>query len=358
MSWRGGQNQLHLLLQEQIKQGIDCRLAVRPGSALALRSAGLCPRLLLKMRNEADLPAALKIDGYCRREKIDLIHAHDARSHGLSLWSKALNPGLKTIVHRRVEFPPGGNIYNRFKYSSRSITSCIAVSDRVRQVMLGFLPPEKLFIVGDASFIPESLGPDRKSSLRSELCRSLGAGEGLPLILAAGHLSPEKGHRSLIQALDLLKQKGQEITAVIAGEGPSREDLEVLVRDLDLQDRVFLPGFRDDIRELLQIGDVFVMPSLSEGLGSGILEAMACGCPVAASRAGGIPEIVQDEETGLLFEPGQPSQMAEMIRRLLNDRPGAGRMGLNGQRYVRDNFDPSSLALKVTSIYHQAMEKR
>ena len=353
MFWRGGQNQVHLLLQEQIKQGMDCRLAARPGSALALKTEGLCPRLLLKMRNEADLPAALKLGLYCRREKMDIIHAHDARSHGLSLWTKLLNPKLRIVVHRRVEFLPAGNIYNRLKYSSRNVAACIAVSERVRQAMQGFLPDNIISVIPDAAARPVLLSTGQKNELKQELYRTLNADPALPLILAAGHLSPEKGHRSLIEALHLLKQQGQSFTAVIAGQGSCQRELEGRIMELALGNSVFLPGFREDVLNLLQISDVYVMPSVSEGLGSGILEAMACGCPVAASRAGGIPEIVRDEMTGLLFEPGHPAQMAEKIRRLLSDRKGAERMGINGKHYVQDNFDPAVLSQKITELYHQ-----
>jgi glycosyltransferase involved in cell wall biosynthesis len=358
MSWRGGQSQVHLLLQEQIKQGMDCRLAARPGSALALKTEGLCPRLLLKMRNEADLLAAFKLGLYCRREKMDILHTHDARSHGLSLWAKLLNPGLRIVLHRRVELLPAGNIYNRIKYSSRNVAACIAVSERVRQAMQGFLPDNKISVIPDAAARPAFLSAGQKQELKTELCRSLNADPGLPLILAAGHLSPEKGHRSLIEALHLMKQQGQSFTVAIAGQGPCQKELQGRIEELGLENSVFLPGFREDVLNLLQISDVYVMPSISEGLGSGILEAMACGCPVAASRAGGIPEIVRDEMTGLLFEPGHPAQMSEKIRRLLGDRKAADRIGLNGQRYVRDNFDPSALAQKITGIYHQTLEKQ
>lgn len=358
MYWRGGQNQLHLLLQEQIKQGMDCHLAVRPGSVLALKNEGLCPMLLLKMRNEADLLAAFKLGLYCHRERMDIIHSHDARGHGLSLWAKLLNPSLRIVAHRRVEFLPAKNIYNQIKYSSRKVAACIAVSERVKQAIQGFLPDKKIFVVPDAVARPALLSDAQKRELKVDFCRSLNADPDLPLILAAGHLSPEKGHRSLIAALHLLKQQGQSFTAVIAGQGPCQKELEGKIKQLGLEKSVFLTGFRKDVSNLLQISDLYVMPSIFEGLGSGILEAMVCGCPVAASRAGGIPEIVTDEITGYLFEPGNHFQMAEKIRRLLGDTGAAGRIGLNGQRYSRDNYDPAFLSRKITAIYHQILEKR
>jgi glycosyltransferase involved in cell wall biosynthesis len=351
----GGQSQLFILIRKQLDQGIECHLAANPGSEVVLRAAGTCPAVPISMRNDADLAAALKIADYCLKNRIDVIHAHNGRSHALGLMSLYFNTGPRLVVHRRVDFPLRMNLLNYIKYSNKKISAYIAVSGAVKAKLLGFARSEIILVITDSMPEIKPMSDGARLGFKEELCRELGADPALPVILAAGRLSPEKGHAVLLKALSIMHEQNVKFTAILAGEGPLRSTLEKEIEGKCLKGSVFVAGFRNDVENLLQISDLYVMPSLSEGLGSGILEAFAAGCPVAASRTGGITELVEDEISGLLFQPGQAGQMAEKIRRLLTDRTGASRLGRNARERARERHDPGKLAAEVAEIYKRTL---
>ena len=151
-----------------------------------------------------------------------------------------------------------------------------------------------------------------------------------PVIGCVGALVDHKGHRFLIRAAAQVVREVPDARFVILGEGERRDELTREIRDLGLERHVLLPGFRPDVLSLLKTFDVFVMPSITEGLGTSLLDAMACARPIVASRVGGIPEVVVDGETGLLVPPRDPDSLAEAIVKLLEDR--AARRAPRGRR--------------------------
>src|SRR5205085_8555021 len=134
-----------------------------------------------------------------------------------------------------------------------------------------------------------------------------------PVVGNVGALVPHKGQRHLIEAAHLVVQKLPDVRFVILGEGELREGLERLVKEYRLEKHVLLPGFRTDVLGCLKSFDLFVMSSVTEGLGTSLLDAMACSRPIVATRAGGIPEVVEDDVTGLLVPPRDHAAMADAI---------------------------------------------
>src|SRR5262249_24656144 len=143
-------------------------------------------------------------------------------------------------------------------------------------------------------------------------------GPGLRL-LSVGRLHPQKGHGVLLDAMGRTAARGASLSLVIAGEGTLRPVLEEGIRRLGLDGSVRLAGRRGDVRELLRAADVFVFPSLYEAVGIALLEAMASGLPVVASRTGGIPEVVEDGASGRLVPPGDAEALAEALAALARD---------------------------------------
>ena len=134
-----------------------------------------------------------------------------------------------------------------------------------------------------------------------------------PVVGNVAALVPHKGQRYLIEAAHLVVQKIPDVRFVILGEGELREHLEHLVREHHLEKHVLLPGFRTDVIGCIKGFDLFVMSSVTEGLGTSLLDAMACSKAIVATRAGGIPEVVDDGVNGLLVEPGDHHAMADAI---------------------------------------------
>jgi glycosyltransferase involved in cell wall biosynthesis len=141
---------------------------------------------------------------------------------------------------------------------------------------------------------------------------------------------------------------------VIFGEGELRASLEQQIRELDLQKHVVLAGFRDDVLSLTKSADLFVMSSVTEGLGSTVLDAMAMGLAVVGTRAGGIPEAVEDGVTGVLVPPGQADALAEALVRVLGDPALRQRLGAAGQARVRAEFDVDHLVDGTLAVYRQS----
>lgn len=166
-------------------------------------------------------------------------------------------------------------------------------------------------------------------------------------------IEPKKGLTILLRAMAELAQKyGQPpCQLLIVGDGPSRDELEVLREQLELSSWVVFTGSRRDIPRVLHALDAFVLPSLYEGFGIAILEAMAAGKPVIATTVGGIPEFVLPEETGLLVEPGNVQALADAIDRLLSDPQQAEAMGAKGKVHARDNYRISGIVRQHEQVY-------
>src|SRR5262249_18173295 len=139
----------------------------------------------------------------------------------------------------------------------------------------------------------------------------------------------------------------------IAGEGELRPVLERQIKDHRLEKHVFLPGFRPDILSVHKAFDMFVMSSVTEGLGTSLLDAMACGKPVVATTAGGMPEVVVDGRTGFLVPPRNHEAMADAIVTLLRDESLRGRMGAAGAARVRDRFSAERMVQETVSVYQR-----
>ena len=185
-----------------------------------------------------------------------------------------------------------------------------------------------------------------------------GLQEGLPIIGTVCRLvEPKKGLRYLLEAMaHLEREAGKPVCQVlIVGEGPAEKTLRALSEQLGIGSRVVFAGMRRDIPQLLALMDIFVLPSLYEGFGIAILEAMATGKPVVASTVGGIPEFVVSGESGLLVPPGDSIALAAAIRQLLDQPERAKLMGRRGQEHVRQYYSIESVVRQHEQLYEMCV---
>jgi glycosyltransferase involved in cell wall biosynthesis len=169
---------------------------------------------------------------------------------------------------------------------------------------------------------------------------------------------PHKGYDDLVRALALLQEKLPRVKCLIVGKAPRRGYLRKLLRraeHLSIRERLIVAGFQEDVVPFLHAMDVFVLPSRTEGLPITILEAMAAGKPVVATAVGGIPEVVRDDETGLLVPPGDPGRLAEAVMRLLEAPALAKAMGEAGRRQVESRFTMEQEARQTARVYGQVL---
>jgi glycosyltransferase involved in cell wall biosynthesis len=233
------------------------------------------------------------------------------------------------------------------------------VADRVRS--------ESIFDAADIEVIHNGVDQSRfkpNVGAREYARRSFQAGpRDSSLVGMAGHLAPIKGQDEFIRAAAVVVPRRDDVTFVVAGEdksrsGENRRRLERLISDLGLGGRVHLPGWMDDVPRLLSALDLFVSPSRSEPFGLSIIEAMACGVPVVATKSEGACEILEDGVTGLLVPLGDHEALAEAICALLADGRRRASLAARALEAVRDRFSLERMVTATEQLYESVLGVR
>jgi glycosyltransferase involved in cell wall biosynthesis len=308
------------------------------------------PLLSVPDRGPLDLRVIPRLLEICRRERVAIWHAHDYKSNLLGLLLRQAWPmRLVTTVHGWVERTRRTPLYyaiDWFSLPRYERVLCVSQDVVGRCRALG-VPTERCLLVENGI----DLDRYTRRVARPEAKRRLNFAPDRPVVGAVGRLSPEKGFDVLIRAADRLLRRGFDFELVIAGEGGHRPELERLISDLGCSDRVLLPGHCDDPVPLFEALDAFALSSLREGLPNVLLEAMALGVPVVATRIAGVPRVVRDGENGLLVEPGTVEGLAEALARVLADRGLGARLGAAGRATVESGFDFGSRMRTIKALY-------
>jgi L-malate glycosyltransferase len=350
-TWRGGQNQVLLTVNGLRAIGHRAALVAHPNGQLLSRADEGLELIPIAARTEVDLTAAWRLARVLKRLKPDVLHAHDA--HATAMASLALSLGGSTtkapalVVSRRVDFHLRGNSFSRWKH--RQVDCFIAASEAIRQMLVSDgVPPERTLTVHEGIDIEHVLAAPKVN-----VHETFFMPHGAPLVGNVAALVPHKGQRHLIEAAHLVVQEIPDARFVILGEGELREHLERQVRDYRLEKHVLLPGFRTDVLGCIKGFDLFAMSSVTEGLGTALLDAMACSRAIVATRAGGIPEIVQDGVTGVLVDPRDHKTMAREIVGLLRNESLRTRMGEAGRVRVGELFTVERMVAETAAAYER-----
>ncbi len=213
------------------------------------------------------------------------------------------------------------------------------------------VPPERVHVIPNGI----DLGPFHRMPSRARARRALGLAPGRPAIGMAARLAPEKGADSFIRAAALIARRHGDIQFAVAGDGPERLRLERQAADLGLGDRIRFLGFQANIPVVLAALDVFVVPSRSEGLPLVLLEAMAAGRAVVATRVGGVPDVVADGRTGLLVPPHDPHALVLAAGLLLEDEVLRQRLAAAARRHVQRCFTRDLMVERTTAVYRSLL---
>jgi glycosyltransferase involved in cell wall biosynthesis len=170
-------------------------------------------------------------------------------------------------------------------------------------------------------------------------------------------LDLQKGFEYLLRAARELCQMFPSLKIVIAGEGPDRNAIEEMIEQYGLQSNVVLAGQQSNMPAVYAAMDIFVLPSLNEGLPMTVLEAMAASKPVIATRVGAIPSVIKDSENGLLVAPKDPEGLQNAIASLLNDPERRRRLGDQAHAWVSQNYTSEAMALKYREMYEEVLGK-
>lgn len=288
----------------------------------------------------------------CRKESISVIHIHDSTALNAGLLAmKFLNKKTSLILSRKRNNRIKNKFLNRYKYSHPSIKKIVCVSKAVEAIFENIIPDkERLLTIYDA--IDVSKFKDKKSQnlLHQEFNFS-------PETLIVGNiagLTHQKDIYTFIATAKKIKNKNKTnlpIKFVLIGDGPLKKDLVAYTKSLDLENDVFFTGFRNNVTDLLPEFDVFLITSITEGLPLTVYEAFACKVPVVATKAGGIPEVVLNRETGFLTEIKDSETLSEYVLETLTNADLQEKIKTNAFNLVEKNHDLSVMEAHYYQFY-------
>ena len=332
----------------------ECRLLIPDNSAVADggEARGLDVERF-RYGGEVDAAAALRIASAIRGYRPDLIHLHSRR--GADVWGllSAVAAGVPAVVTRRVDNVEPGWLARTKAAGTRQI---IAISHAIERVLLSAgVPPSQISVVHSAVEVERWAVAPARGALEDEFR----VPPGHPVIAMVAQFIERKGHASLLRALETMQATGGPVpVAVLFGKGPLRESVEEEARRRGVLEWIRFPGFRDDLPRWLSSFDLLAHPAHMEGLGVAALQAGAAGIPVVGSRAGGIPEIIRHQATGLLVEPGSSEALADAITLLLSDPQNRQAMGMAARRRIQERFSVPAMVNGNIRVYEKVMGSR
>ncbi|OPY80557.1 MAG: Capsular glucan synthase [Syntrophorhabdus sp. PtaU1.Bin153] len=315
----------------------------------------------IPMAGPVDIRALLTVANIVRNEDIKLICAHGYKATIMSWW-----------VGRRQHVPvlAFSRGYTRenlkvafYEWAERQILGsvdgviCVAQGQSDRLTSLG-VKPRQTWVVHNAVKTTPLLDEKRNSELRKSVLGRLQIPAGGQIVVTAGRLSPEKGHRFLVDAAKILCEKRKGIFFVFCGDGVCKADLQRQATRLGIEQWIRFAGFRRDLMEIFSVMDMLVLPSLTEALPNVVLEAFACAKPAVATKVGGVPEIVIDGVNGFLVLPERADLLAGAMEKLI-ESPSLGiSMGKAGYQKVITEFDFDVQAAKLMEVYTRVLDSR
>lgn len=347
-TWRGGEQQLVYLYDELYKTGVQQLIVCAKGSALEKKCIGLGKQYIsLSRKNSFDIFFAYQLKRIS--EKYSLIHVHDSHAHTMAMMAAMLfGNKLPIVVSRRVDFSIGRNIFSSLKYNHKQVKKIICVSDAIKKMIAPDIKnKDKLITIYDGIDL-NRFNFSKTNKLRQEF--------NIPsdyyLIGNVAALAPHKDYYTFIDTAAILIQKNIKAMFFIIGEGAERKKIEQYIKEKKLTSNVILTGFRNDVAEILPEMDVFLMTSETEGLGSSVLDAMACNVPVVATEAGGVPELISHEISGLLAPVKNANKLAENVMEILSNQNLKKVLKSNAAQKVK-GFSVKNMASKTLQVYQK-----
>ncbi|HZE80789.1 MAG TPA: glycosyltransferase family 4 protein [Candidatus Polarisedimenticolia bacterium] len=312
------------------------------------RRRGLSVRMV-HCQGRADWRAVRQIEEYIQEDEIDLLHTHGYKAdlYGYVAARRSHKPIVATC-HNWVGGTAALGIYNHLdRLALKRFNALAAVSDSVVQRLIDSgVSPRKIKNIAN--------GIDVEPFERARTLPAL-AFDGRKVVGMVARLDLQKGFEYLLRAVRELCVAFRELKVVIVGEGSDRKAIEDMIQQYGLQSNVVLAGQQSDMPGVYAAMDIFVLPSLNEGLPMTILEAMAASKPVIATRVGAIPSLIKDGDTGLLIGPRDADGLRDAIASLLSDSELCGRLGAAGHDWVSRHYTSEVMALKYCQMYEEVL---
>ena len=319
--------------------------------------------LIVSETSSSPINALTQIVRSFRVHACDLIHTHKPKDNVLGVLAGILScrPIVVRTVHGSPEIFSGikqlkmilHELPNQF-CNKFLVDRVIAVSKDLTNRLGRHYGLDKVVCIHNGINHREMYAEDDSSEIRSRL----GLGEGDYVIGSVGRLTTVKGHEFLIRAAVHLVEGPRTVKVILVGDGPLRKHLEELALHLGVGESVIFAGHQEHPRGFLQAMDLFVLPSLNEGIPLALLEAMSACRPVVASRVGGVPEVIEHEYTGLLVESGNVQELANACNRFISDKLLADTLGSAGHHKVISHFSSEVMGEKVVWLYRHLIRNR
>ena len=346
---RGGERQTRLLIEGLNSRGWESFLVIRADSPFSRRNGLFVKeRFPLRMRGELDMITGFRIGRIARDLGISIIHAHTALAHSLGIYAK-LTSRAKLVVTRRVDFGLRSGKLSTWKYQQAD--HVIAISRRIKDILVNSGVP-----AGKLSLVPSGVNFSSRAeqSEVERIRRELNLSDRI-IIGTVAALVRHKDYPTLIRAFRLVADKYPNAVLLALGEGNDKAELEELISEAGLQDKFSLLGFREDVNAFFRLFDVYVQASRLEGLCSSLIEAMHYALPIAATAAGGIPDLIEDNVTGLLSPAENHEILAENMCSLIEDRDLSIKLGVAASR-KSENYTADNMVRKTEEVYLKLLE--
>jgi glycosyltransferase involved in cell wall biosynthesis len=347
----GGERHLADLANGLAGRGHDLFAAIIHGSPLRAELPSVPAKNIIELplRSSLNIVGALKLARFVRQNEIEIVHAHMARDYPLAA-AVARRAGARLVLTRHVLFPLSKIHRLTLRHTSRVIAVSHAVAAALRDQCI--FQPDKIVCIHNG------IDVDRFDQSRAAVEPRQPGTDKKQLVGMIGHLAPIKGQEDFIRAAAAVCSSRDDVEFIIAGEdksrsGNNRRQLESLIDELGLGRRISLVGWVDDVAALLATLDLFVSPSRSEPFGLSIVEAMAAGVPVIATRSEGALEIIDDEQNGRLVPIADPDALATAIDQLLSDFEECERLSENARRVVRERFSLGRMLDATEQVYRE-----
>ncbi|MDI3480563.1 MAG: hypothetical protein PWQ97_218 [Tepidanaerobacteraceae bacterium] len=309
-----------------------------------LRKAGIKVFAISGGESSMKLTHIKEIRDIILAEKVDIVHTHASFAGRIA----GRLSGCKVVLTRHGLGTGRSGMVKRVATSiiSRIFTDCIIAISRAVKINLieSGVPADMIKIVYNGIDLSKFNG------VKPRLKRELGLGDG-PIIGIVARLVPEKGYEYALFSMARVLKRFPNALMVIVGDGPLRQKLKDMVDELQIMRNVIFLGYQENVEGLVADFDVFILPSVSEGMGLALLEAMALGKPVVATEAGGIPEVVKNGVNGLLVPPKDEGSLAEAIITILTSGQKAFSLGQAAKTTVFEKFSAKTMAEKTMEIY-------
>jgi glycosyltransferase involved in cell wall biosynthesis len=294
-----------------------------------------------------------------RERRFDLVHTHMSKAALAGAVAARLvrpRPRLVNTAHILGSIALSNpmmrrlfGVYDRLLLGGAT-DAVIVVSEAIREraIGLGVIPPARLHAVQNGILTDRfAVGPAEAAARRAEF----GAGREDTLAVTVARLVPWKGIDLLIDALAILAPRRPQLRAVVVGDGPLRAELEGRAAARGMARQLIFAGVRRDVPEILSAADIFVLPSVAEGMPIAVLEAMSAGLPVVATAVDGVPEVVLEDEVGLLVRTRDPAEFAGRLDALVVDPEKRRRLGASARRRVETAFSARRMAENTAEVY-------